>query len=88
MPQRGHRIDARRASRSKLASRGRGHAPANEVLSDGSSFNDLTGRCADEAINHGALVSCVSSLAAQWLQEGLITNRDKKAIERCAAGPG
>jgi len=41
--------------------------------------------CAANAKNHGKFVSCVSHLTKDWLNEGLITAEDKKAITKWAA---
>ena len=36
--------------------------------------------------NHGQFVSTVAKLANEWRKEGLISNKDKAAIQTCAAG--
>lgn len=57
----------------------------NQVLGDGTTFNDLIGMCAADVINHGEFVSCVSHLTNEWKDAGLISGRQKGAINRCAA---
>jgi hypothetical protein len=46
---------------------------------------DLIDQCAADAANHGAFVSCVTSLTIQWRNDGLITGMQKVAIQKCAA---
>lgn len=58
---------------------------ANQQLANGSNMNDLIGDCASEATNHGEFVSCVAELTNQWKADGLISGREKGAIQRCAA---
>jgi hypothetical protein len=58
----------------------------NQVLDDGSAFNDLIGVCADDATNHGEFVSCVSHLTNEWKKDGLITGKQKGEIQGCAGG--
>jgi hypothetical protein len=58
----------------------------NQVLADGSTFNDLIGVCAADATNHGEFVSCVSHLTNEWKKDGLISGKDKGKIGSCAAG--
>lgn len=58
---------------------------ANQVLADGSTFNDLMAEAVAGAANHGELVRAVTQLADQWKQDGLISGRDKGAITSCVA---
>jgi len=57
----------------------------NQVLSDGSTFNDLIGTCAAGAKNHGKFVQCVTQLANGWRKDGLISGRDSGKITSAAA---
>jgi len=59
---------------------------ANLLLGDGCTISDMIADCAAGASNHGQFVSCVAHLT-NWLKsEGLISGREKGAIQRCAAG--
>ncbi len=57
----------------------------NFIFEDGCTLADLTLQCADGAQNHGNFVSCVSHLANELKSAGLISGREKGAIQRCAA---
>jgi len=57
----------------------------NAEFPDGCSMNDLIGACAGEEENHGSLVSCVAHLTNAWKKAGLITGKEKGAIQSCAA---
>ena len=57
----------------------------NQVLADGSTFNDLIGVCAANATNHGKFVSCVSHLTSEWKKDGLVSGYQRGAITSCAA---
>ena len=57
----------------------------NQVLSDGSTFNDLIGAAAATAGNHGDFVSEVSALTKDWKKERLISGKQKGKIQSCAA---
>jgi hypothetical protein len=58
----------------------------NREVADGCWMNDLIGECAaDEEENHGSLVSCVAHLTNGWKKVGLITGREKGAMQSCAA---
>ncbi len=52
----------------------------------GASFSDHIGVCAETASNHGQFVSCVTALATDWLQAGLITGRDLARLVNAADG--
>ncbi len=58
---------------------------ANQLLSNGATFNDLIGAAAASARNHGQFMSAVSSLTNTWKSDGLISGRDQGAITSCAA---
>jgi|SRR5882724_218726 len=58
----------------------------NYVFPDGTSFNDKIADCAAaHAAHHGEFVRCVSNLANDWKEAGLITEAQKGAIVSCAA---
>lgn len=50
-----------------------------------STMNDLIADCAAAAGNHDDFVSCVAHLTNDWNAAGLITGKEKGAIQRCAA---
>ena len=56
----------------------------NEMLDDGCTMADLIMQCAEDAVNHGAFVGCVSHLANLWKCQGLINEQQKGAIMSCA----
>ncbi len=47
-------------------------------------MSDLTMQCADDAVDHGAFVRCVSHLANLWKCQGMINGQQKGAIMSCA----
>lgn len=57
----------------------------NKLLPNGCSMSDQIAACAANAKNHGAFVSCVASLTNGWKAQGLITGKEKDAIQSCAA---
>ena len=57
----------------------------NMLFDDGCTMADLIAECADNAKNHGGFVSCVAHLTNEWKQAGLITGKEKGAIQSCAA---
>jgi len=57
----------------------------NTNLADGCSMNDLIRECAGEEENHGSFVSCVARFTNAWKKDGLITGKEKGAIQSCAA---
>jgi hypothetical protein len=57
----------------------------NRLTTSGCSFSDMIGQCSEDAGNHGAFVSCVSKLTNGWKKSGIMTGRDKGAIQNCAA---
>ena len=58
----------------------------NRMLGDeGCTMADRIGKCAEDAPNHGAFVSCVAHLTNAWKSDGLITGQEKGRIQRCAA---
>jgi hypothetical protein len=48
-------------------------------------ISDLIANCAASATNHGGFVSCVAALTNQLNKAGLISGRQKGAIQSCAA---
>ena len=57
----------------------------NFIFENGCTLMDLTQECADGAQTHGDFVSCISHLANELKSSGLISGREKGAIQRCAA---
>ena len=55
------------------------------VLDDGETIIDKIYDCADTARNHGKFVSCVAKLTNKLRKAGIITGKEKGAIQRCAA---
>lgn len=58
---------------------------ANVVLEDGCTIMDLIALCSAVAKNHGDFVSCVAQLTNELRKDGVITNKEKSAIQKCAA---
>jgi len=57
----------------------------NQLFDDGCTMADRIAGCATDVGNHGTFVSCVAQLTHDWVDEGVITSRDKGPIQRCAA---
>lgn len=57
----------------------------NARLDDGCTMADEIAACAAEAARHGGFVSCVAALTNVWKSDGLVSGREKGAIQRCAA---
>jgi len=57
----------------------------NYLFYDGCTMSDLIAECANDARNHGRFVRCVSHLTNDWKRYGLISGKEKGAIQRCAA---
>lgn len=57
----------------------------NLSAAQGCTLADLISGCAASAANHGEFVACVSHLTNQLQALGLITGRQKGAIQKCAA---
>ena len=57
----------------------------NAEVADGCSMNDLIEECVGEEENHGSFVSCVARLTNAWKKAGLITGKEKGAMQSCAA---
>lgn len=55
------------------------------TLANGAMLHALVDACAADAKNRGQFVSCVSNLTNNAKSEGLLTGRQKGAIESCAA---
>jgi hypothetical protein len=58
---------------------------ANLLMGDGCTISDLIAECAEGASNHGQFVSCVAHLTNGLKKDGLISGREKGAIQSCAA---
>ena len=57
----------------------------NQMFANGFSMADLIAALAANANNHGDFVSAVANLTNQWVADGLITGRQKGAIQSAAA---
>lgn len=57
----------------------------NALFENGCTISDDIMECADGAKNHGKFVSCVSKLANGLKKDGLISGKEKGAIQSCAA---
>jgi len=57
----------------------------NKLLDNGFMMSDLIARCEAEAKNHGGFVSCVAYFTTNWQGSGLISGKEKDAIQKCAA---
>jgi len=58
----------------------------NYPLGDGCTVSDRIGDCAEAAVNHGEFVRCVNDIGDDLVDAGLVSGRDRGAIQRCAAG--
>ena len=58
----------------------------NTLFENGCTSSDLIANLAAGAANHGEFVSAVANLTNAWASSGLITGRQKGAIQRSAAG--
>jgi len=58
---------------------------ANILLPTGYSLSDEIAMCAASAENHGKFVSCVSRMTNDLKKDGIITGKEKSAIQSCAA---
>lgn len=56
----------------------------NTLFADGCKISDLLAACAVGAGNHGAYVSCVTQTTDALRNNGLLTGRQKGAIQSCA----
>jgi hypothetical protein len=57
----------------------------NELFDTGCRMSDLVLQCGATAKNHGKFVSCVAGITNSWKKAGLISGREKGAIQSCAA---
>jgi len=57
----------------------------NQLFDDGCTMADRIGECAADGDNHGNFVSCVAQLTYGWVDDGVISTRDKGPIQRCTA---
>ncbi|HBJ87351.1 MAG TPA: hypothetical protein DDZ88_26540 [Verrucomicrobiales bacterium] len=60
----------------------------NELFEDGCTITDLINGLAGAAGNHGAFVSSVAHLTNDLKSRGVITNKEKAAIQKAAAQSG
>lgn len=58
---------------------------SNTLSPSGCTISDLATECTVDAANHGEFVSCVAHLTNDLRNAGIITGRQKGAIQRCAA---
>jgi hypothetical protein len=58
---------------------------ANTVLSNGCTILDEIAKCGTDSRNHGQYVSCVSHLTNDLKHDGVLTGREKGAIQSCVA---
>lgn len=57
----------------------------NVPLDDGCTISDRISDCAEAASEHGGFVLCVAELHGDLARDGVISGRDRGAIQRCAA---
>ncbi len=57
----------------------------NLLFEDGCTMADLIAECAEGAVNHGQVVSCVAHLTNEWKRAGLIEGQEEGRIQSCAA---
>ena len=57
----------------------------NSISGDGCSISDLIADIADNASNHGKFVSGVAHLLNDLKKSGLISGKEKGAVQKCAA---
>ena len=58
---------------------------SNTLSPSGCTISDLVTECGENAGNHGGFVSCIAHLTNDLRNAGIITGRQKGAIQRCAA---
>jgi hypothetical protein len=58
---------------------------ANQYLEDGCTMSDQIAQCEENAKNHRQFVMCVNRLTKNWMNQGLITQKEKRTILLCAA---
>jgi len=61
---------------------------SNAVLSNGCTISDEIVKCGADSRNHGQYVSCVSHLTNDLKHDGILTGREKGAIQSCVASDG
>jgi hypothetical protein len=57
----------------------------DQLLPTGCSISDTIAQMADTARNHGQFVSRVSRFTTDLRKDGLISNKDRSNVVRCAA---
>jgi hypothetical protein len=58
---------------------------SNTLSPSGCTISDLVTECSEDVRNHGEFVSCIAHLTNDLRNAGIITGRQKGAIQRCAA---
>jgi hypothetical protein len=58
---------------------------ANRLFVRGCTISDRVTQCAGKTESHGQFVSCVSNLTVELRDAGILTGRQRGAIQRCAA---
>jgi hypothetical protein len=61
---------------------------SNAVLSNGCTISDEIVKCGADSRSHGQYVSCVSHLTNDLKHDGILTGREKGAIQSCVASDG
>jgi hypothetical protein len=64
---------------------GRDTGVENQLLDGGCTISDRIAECAMASGNHGSFVRCVATLSNSLKKAGLITGKEKGAIQRSAA---
>lgn len=57
----------------------------NHLDSEGCTISDQIAACGFDAKSHGKFVSCVAQLTNELEREGVISNKEKGALQRCTA---
>jgi hypothetical protein len=60
----------------------------NDLLSDGCTTTDRIAACAASSLTHDDFTECVTLLTNQLKRDGLIANKDKADIQKCAGKAG
>ena len=56
----------------------------NDLFSNGCKISDSIAACAAAAVTHEGFTACVTQLTNQLRKDGLLTNKEKSAIQQCA----
>jgi hypothetical protein len=60
----------------------------NTLFNTGCTSSDLIAQIAAGAANHGGFVSGVAQLTNEWVAGGIISGRQRGAVQSAAAKPG